>query len=116
MSLKQRLGNFLMFIGAIGIFMFIASVLAEMPYDVWSLLWGVALFSIGLGWRSSKPAEEQRPAPKPAPPPKPVAPKAPPKPGFLTTLLKGPRKAAPPPPPPPKPKGLAALFKPRSKK
>jgi hypothetical protein len=121
MELKNRFGAFMLFIGAIFLFIFYSSLFTpNQAYNFGALLLGGFLVFTGWNWyRGRKPAP-----PPPPPPPKPAAPAAKAKPpGLLTTILKGPAKkpaAAPPPPPaappPPPKKGLAALFSPKPKK
>jgi hypothetical protein len=109
MSFKQRVGNFLLLLGVIGLLVFVASVLvAGGNYDVTAFLVGAVLFGLGLNFRLSKPSGPPREAPMPAAqsakggakagPPKAGQPGGgPPKSqGLVSTLLKG---------PPPKPGG-----------
>ena len=123
MGFKQRVGNFLLLFGTIGLLVFVASVLTPSgSYDVSAFLVGALLFGLGLKFRMSKssgpPHEAPRaaaPAPKAAgkagPPkgglpgggPKPAGAGGPPKrQGLLSSILKGPppKKTAPGPPRP----------------
>lgn len=120
MSFKQRVGNFLLLVGLIGLLIFAASVIAPPGnYDIAAFLAGALLFGLGLNFRLSKPSHPPHEAPlaaapahkgagKPAgkggPPgsgPKPGGSVGPPKrQGLVSSILKGPppRKTAPAPP------------------
>ena len=132
MGFKQRVGNFFLLFGVIGLLIFAASVLAPTgSYDVTAFIAGVLLFGLGLNFRLSKssgpPREAMRaaaPAAKSGPkaagkggPPKPAggAPKpagGPPKrQGLLSGILKGP----PPTKTAPKPAGPGGGGPPKKK-
>ena len=122
-SLKNRVGSFLLLAGLIFLLLFAASVLAESgKYDLTSFLAGAAAMGLGWHWRFAKSARPQGPPAQPAGPAGPPPAAAPPKKhGPLAFLLHGPakKKTAPvvkPPPPPPPKKGLAKLFGGRGKK
>lgn len=115
MGFKQRVGNFFLLFGTIGLLIFVASVLTTPGnYDVSAFLVGALLFGLGLNFRLSKPSGPPREAPRPAdsapkggPPggggPKPAGAGGPPKrQGLLSSVLKGPppKKTAPAPPKP----------------
>jgi hypothetical protein len=115
MDLRNRLGNFFLFIGFLSLLVFVATLLSPTKnYNYGAFFLGLVL--IFLGWPMSR---ARRAAPPPPPPPKPKPAPAPKKPGLLSTILKGPPKPPPkpaaPPPPPPK-KGLAGLFGSKPKK
>jgi hypothetical protein len=124
-AFKQRVGNFLLLFGTIGLLVFVASVLTPSgSYDVSAFLVGALLFGVGLKFRMSKssgapheapraaaPAAKAagRPAGKGGPPkggppgggPKPAgAGGSPKRQGLLASVLKGPppKKTAPAPP------------------
>ena len=74
MSFQQRVGNFFLLFGAIGLLIFAASVLTPPGnYDLYAFLAGALLFGLGLKFRLTKSAA--------GPPPAAAAPKAGPKPG-----------------------------------
>ncbi len=122
MSLKQRVGNFLLLMGFIGLLIFGASVIAPPGnYSIPAFLVGALLFGLGLNFRLSKPSghphAEAHSAPHAAPAHKSAAkpaakgglpahagpPAAAPKrQGPISGLLKGPppKKTAPAAPPP----------------
>jgi hypothetical protein len=104
LSLKNRVGNFLLLFGAIGLIIFVASVLAPPgDMDVWSFVAGAALLAVGLRFRLDKSGP-----PIVAPPPR--APAGPPP--RAAAKGKGPGPGGPPPGPPPKKQGpLATIFK-----
>src|SRR5260221_9692727 len=55
MGFKQRVGNFFLLFGVIGLLIFAASVLAPSgSYDVPAFIGGVLLFGVGLNFRMSK--------------------------------------------------------------
>ena len=118
MGFKQRVGNFFLLFGVIGLLIFAASVLAPSgSYDIPAFIAGVLLFGLGLNFRLSKPSGPPRevahaaapmaksagkPAGKGGPPgggaPKPGG--GPPKrQGLVSSVLKGPppKKTAPKP-------------------
>ena len=121
MGFKQRVGNFLLLAGAIGLLIFAASVVTPPShYDVTAFLVGALLFGLGLNFRMSKPsgashasheahsvAHTGKPAAKGGPakpaagggPPKGAPPK---KQSPLAMVFKGPavKKTAPAPPKP----------------
>jgi hypothetical protein len=120
MSFKQRVGNFFLLFGSIGLLIFAASVLTpSSSYDITAFIAGVLLFGLGLNFRLSKSSGPPREAPHPvnaiakpaakAGPPKGGKPGGAPKPaggappakrqGMLSSILKGPppRKTAPKP-------------------
>src|SRR6185369_10600539 len=72
MGFKQRVGNFLLLCGCIGLLVFAASVLSPTgSYDVTAFIGGVLLFGLGLNFRLSKstappPMKAAAPAPKAA--------------------------------------------------
>jgi hypothetical protein len=115
MGFKQRVGNYLLLFGTIGLLVFVASVLTPSgSYDVAAFLVGALLFGVGLNFRLSKQSGPHHEAPRAAAP----APKAAGKPadkggpkpagaggpakrqGLLAGILKGPppKKTAPAPP------------------
>jgi hypothetical protein len=121
-TLKNRVGNFLILFGFIGLLIFIASAIAPPgEFDAFAFLGGAALVAVGVRFRLDKrgrtlaappptaPAAMPAPAPKnrdrragkdgPPPGPPPPPPK---KRGPLGTIFKGPanRKTAPTGPPP----------------
>ncbi len=115
MGFKQRVGNFFLLFGAIGLLIFAATVLTPPGnYDVRAFLAGALLFGLGLNFRLSKPSgppheahKAAAPAPKGAgkggPPggggPKPGGGGPPKRQGPLAGILKGPppSKTAPKP-------------------
>jgi hypothetical protein len=116
MEVRNRLGNFFVFIGFICLFIFFASLFSpNKNYNYGAFLLGVIL--VFLGWPMGR---AKRAAPPPPPPPTPKPAPAPQKPGLLSTILKGPPKAPPPkpaaPPPPPPKKGMGGLFGSKPKK
>ena len=115
MGFKQRVGNFLLLFGTIGLLVFVASVLTPSgSYDVSAFLVGALLFGLGLKFRMSKSSGPPHEAPRAAAPapkasgkpgggPKPAGAGGPPKrQGLLAGILKGPppKKTAPAPPKP----------------
>lgn len=117
MDLRNRLGNFLVFVGFIFLFIFFASIFSpNKNYNYGAFLLGVLL--VFLGWPMSRAKRAAPPPPPPPPKPKPAP--APKKPGLLSTILKGPARPPPPkpaaPPPPPPKRGLAGLFGSKPKK
>jgi hypothetical protein len=112
LSLKNRVGNFLLLFGLIALLIFVASALAPPPeFDLWAFLAGAALLGLGLRFRLDKKGR-----PLAAPPPRPAGP--PPGPPRPAAAKKGPPKkggappAGPPPGPPPKKPGpLGGLLK-----
>jgi hypothetical protein len=118
MGFKQRVGNFFLLFGIVGLLIFAASVLTpSRTYDVSAFIAGVLLFGLGLNFRLSKSSGPPREAFKAAAPAakaagKPAGKGGPPKAGppgggapkrqgLLSNLLKGPppTKTAPKPPP-----------------
>jgi|SRR5579859_4378530 len=119
MGFKQRVGNFFLLFGTIGLLIFAASVLTPTgSYDVTAFIAGVLLFGLGLNFRLSKPSGPPREAHRAAAPAakagaKPASKGGPPKPtgapkpaggppkrqGLLSSILKGPppTKTAPKP-------------------
>jgi hypothetical protein len=133
MSLRKRLANFLVFIGAVALLIFILDLTSLQDVRQWgALLVGLAALALGIFLRpgrdparpaadkggTSRPGSETPAAIRPnAPPP---AARPPARPGLLAGLLRPkapPAKAVAPPPPPPTPKkgGLAGLFKPKTR-
>lgn len=106
MSLRKRLGNFLLFVALISLYVFWTDFFTSGRIEdfFWFFL-GVGALVLGWSMRFSKEA-----APPPAPPPnaapKPGPPPPPKKPGPLSLLFKPKPKPAPPPAktggPPPK--------------
>lgn len=78
MSFKNRVGNFLLLAGAIGLFVFAASAAAGTgSADMPALVVGLLLVLVGLRWRLAKGAPPAAPLmPPPAPRPAPKRPKA----------------------------------------
>jgi hypothetical protein len=113
MGFKQRVGNFFLLAGIIGLLVFAASVLAPAQgYNIAAFLVGALLFGLGLNFRMAKtsgpPREAHSAAPhsaaKSGPPHAGSKPGAPKKQGLLNTIVKGPadrKKTAPAPPKPP---------------
>ncbi len=118
MSFKQRVGNFCLLAGGIGLLIFAASVIVPSgQYDIPAFLAGALLFGLGLNFRMSKAAAKPHAESHSAAPAHKAAAKGgPPKPGgapgggggppkrqgLLAGILKGPRprKTAPAPPRP----------------
>ena len=134
MGFKQRVGNFFLLFGVIGLLIFVASVLTPTgSYDVTAFVAGVLLFGLGLNFRLSKSSGPPHEAPKahaPAAkagakpagkggPPKAGPPGGAPKPaggppkrqGLLSGILKGP----PPTKTAPKPAGPGGGGPPKKK-
>jgi hypothetical protein len=99
MSLKNKVGNFLILFGLIGLIIFIASVLAPPEsFDTTAFLMGAAFLAVGVNFRRSRvrpraggpppgaaaPVASERPAAPAGAPPKPA------KRGLFSTILKGP--------------------------
>jgi hypothetical protein len=111
MGFKQRVGNFFLLFGLIGLLIFAASVLAPSgSYDIPAFIAGVLLFGLGLNFRLSKPSGPPREAAHAAAPMAKAAGKpagkggppgggAPKRQGLLSSVLKGPppKKTAPKP-------------------
>lgn len=123
MGLQQRLGNFLLIVGLISLFIFWADFFtsgaiehfAPLVVGVLALWWGGSLRTRGRP--SAEADDDEPPPPKPAPAAKTGSPLS----GLLKPKAKAkpapaaaPKPAAPPPPPPKK--GLAGLLAPRKKK
>lgn len=89
MSLRNRLGSFLLLAAAIFLIIFLTAAFSPNgSYEVMALLAGAVLLVVGWRWRMAKGGGGP-PAAAPPPPPK--------KQGLLTTLLRGPgmKKTAP---------------------
>lgn len=94
-TLKNRVGNFLILFGLIALAVFAATVVAPPEaVDLWAFVAGAALLFVGIRFRCAKgvplaaappPAAAPLPAAAPAPKPK--------RRGPLATVLKGPGKA-----------------------
>ncbi len=113
LSLKNRVGNFLILGGLIGLLIFVATAITPPEHvDLWAFLIGAALVGVGVRFRLDKRGRPTAPPPRPAGPPPGAQPRPAPK-------GKGPAKgggkpAGPPPGPPPRParRGpLATIFK-----
>jgi hypothetical protein len=92
MSLKNRVGNFLILFGVIGLMIFVASVLAPPEeFDARAFLGGVVLVGVGVSFRLSKSRGVAPAGPPPAAPQAaPAPPDRPKKRGLFATILKGP--------------------------
>ena len=105
MSFTQRVGNFFLLCGAIGLLIFAASALTPPGnYDLYAFLAGALLFGLGLKFRLSKSAGGPPPA---------AAPKAGPKPGGKPAGKPGggkPGGGGPKPGGPPKRQGLLSSI------
>ncbi|MCC6187599.1 MAG: hypothetical protein IT318_01080 [Anaerolineales bacterium] len=103
MTLKNRVGNFLILFGLIALVVFAATVVAPPEaVDLWAFVAGAALLLVGIRFRRAKGAPLAPAPPSAAVPPAPVAPAAarPKRRGPLATVLRGPGKAKTAPPPP----------------
>jgi hypothetical protein len=112
MGFQQRVGNFFLLGGTIGLLIFAASVLVPTAggYNITAFLVGALLFGLGLKLRLSKPSRpreasfsEPHSAPKSGPPHAGGKPGAPKKQGLVNAIVKGPadrKKTAPAPPKP----------------
>jgi hypothetical protein len=98
MSLKNRVGNFLILFGLIALLVFGATVLAPPEaVDGQAFLAGAALLGVGLKFRLAKsprgaPQTHAGPPPAAAGGPPPSAPARPRRQGLFATVLKGPAK------------------------
>jgi hypothetical protein len=116
MSFKQRVGNFFLLAGAIGLVIFAASVAAPADgYNIPAFVAGLLLFGLGLNFRLSKSAAPPHHAEPPGAMahskpagkgggvgPKPTVAGSIKKQGVVTTIVKGPppKRTAPAPPRP----------------
>jgi hypothetical protein len=98
MSLRQRLGNFLLLVGLFCFFLFATDIAHDYRIENFNPFWaGILAFVLGAWMRFSKSdrPEAAAPPPKPAaPPPKPAAAPVAKKPGPLTAMLNRGKKPA----------------------
>jgi len=116
MSLKNRVGNFLILGGLIALLIFVATAITPPgDLDVWAFLIGAALVGLGVRFRLDKRGRPTAAPPRPAGPPPGAQPRPAPKGGAKRSgPVRGGAPAGPPPGPPPRParRGpLATIFK-----